>query len=90
MKRTMLKYKKYKTLSRFLFFLKFQTLCFNKEFFYTSNKKIPDTIITEDEYKNAEQLRINLETVYSDLTPAEKQLYNKSLQIIENYFLQSK
>ena len=66
---------------------KISTLCDNKEFFYAQN----DTAkITDKEYKEALIKIENMDTIYFEMTNSERNIYNHNLEIIKNYYIQTK
>lgn len=73
--------------------IKNSTLCKNKEFFYAKNLQHKSeilTLITEEEFKDAQMCLSNLETIYNNMNRNEKILYNKYKNIIKNYLLYCK
>ena len=70
------------------------TLCINKEFFYlitliTKQKNQKENKITKEEYIEATKIITNLDSIY-DMNKYEKNLYQKSINTIENYLLYTK
>ena len=73
---------------------KSSTLCINKEFFYlitliTKQKIQKENKITKEEYIEATKIITNLDSIY-DMNQYEKNLYQKSINTIENYLLYTK
>ena len=75
-------------INKFMFFpKKSSTLCVNKEFFYEKTKP---HIITDEEYREALSKTENMETIYFEMSNAEKLIYNNNINIIKQYLSQIK
>lgn len=67
--------------------LKFRLFVNNKEFFSTQIEQVVKNI-TDAEYREAKVYIENMDTIYFEMSQKEQNIYNRSLEIIKDYFLQ--